>query len=93
MPTARRVRIEVTDEAPSGAAAETAAVRLIALLPAGWTARLLGCTATSATLLVTPSAELSADGVAAAVDGILRRPPLRGWARTRLPGDVTGASA
>ncbi|MEY7980049.1 hypothetical protein AB8O53_27450, partial [Streptomyces pilosus] len=68
MPTAHRVRIEVTAQAPSGAASETAAVRLVALLPPGWTARLLGCTPTSASLLVTPSAARSPAGAAAGVE-------------------------
>ncbi|WP_030193732.1 hypothetical protein [Streptomyces sp. NRRL S-87] len=89
--TGTLVRIEVTDLAPAGAAAETAAVRLIALLPVGWHATLRECAAGWATLSLTPpaapappAAPPGPGGAAAAravVDQVLRHPALRGWSR------------
>ncbi|MEU8887028.1 hypothetical protein [Streptomyces sp. NPDC048442] len=73
------VRIEATDQAPAGAAPETAAVRLIVQLPAGWTADLLQCENLRATLTVTGAD--SAQDLAEVLDGLLGAGALRGWAR------------
>ncbi|MCC0100232.1 hypothetical protein K7B10_36740 [Streptomyces flavotricini] len=62
-----------------GAAPETAAVRLIAGLPAHWGASLLSCTRGSATLALTPPAETSPEEVSDVVDAVLATPALRGW--------------
>ncbi|MGW7415706.1 hypothetical protein [Streptomyces sp. NPDC054863] len=81
-PAARRpyeVRIEATDQAPAGAAPETAAVRLIVQLPAGWTAELRHCQDLRATLSVTGAD--SAQDLAEVLDGLLGAGALRGWVR------------
>ncbi|SCK10855.1 hypothetical protein [Streptomyces sp. WMMB 322] len=75
-----QVQIKATGQAPAGAAPETAAVRLIALLPARWTAGLLRCTDTTATLALTPGRDAEAH-VAHAVDEALASPSLCGWSR------------
>ncbi|MFJ9697298.1 hypothetical protein [Kitasatospora sp. NPDC101183] len=73
------------------AAPETAAVRLIARLPAPWGATLLSCALGTATLTLTVPRTLSPEQVSEAVDAVLATPELRGWAQegaaTRHPGD------
>ncbi|MBC3840464.1 hypothetical protein GXW82_10170 [Streptacidiphilus sp. 4-A2] len=78
--------IEATDQAPPGAAPETAAVRLIFFLPPPWTAVLTGVTRTTATLTLAAAGEPATGEPAAgtaldAVDAALSRPELRGWIR------------
>ncbi|MFI0978296.1 hypothetical protein ACH4SP_15030 [Streptomyces sp. NPDC021093] len=73
------VRIEATDRAPAGAAPETAAVRLIVQLPAGWTAELGHCESLRATLSVTGAD--SARDLAEVLDGLLGTGALLGWVR------------
>jgi hypothetical protein len=73
------VRIGMTADAPAGAAPETAAVRLIAQLPAPWTAELGDCEDAHATLTFTGGG--SARDLAVVLDGLLGAGALRGWAR------------
>jgi hypothetical protein len=80
-----QVQIKATADAPAGAAPEAAAVRLIALLPAQWTAGLVRCTDTTATLALTPSGD-SPTLVTSAVDEALASPALSGWARDGVVG-------
>ncbi|MFD6419891.1 hypothetical protein [Streptomyces sp. NPDC060194] len=82
MTTTLSLRIERTEEAGSGAAAETAAVRLIALLPQGWEASLLEYTDTTASFSLTAPASLSAPAADRELDAVLASPALRGWTRS-----------
>ncbi|MCX5200298.1 hypothetical protein OG897_02310 [Streptomyces sp. NBC_00237] len=79
VPSVYEVRIGTTTDAPAGAAPEMAAVRLIAQLPAPWTAELGDCEGPYATLAFT--GEGSARDLAAVLDGLLGAGALRGWAR------------
>ncbi|CAL9640436.1 hypothetical protein SUDANB120_06330 (plasmid) [Streptomyces sp. enrichment culture] len=72
----------------AGAAPETAAVRLIATLPADWGAILLHCTRNTATLALVPPGALPAAAVGDAVDAALDTPALRGWTRKDLAAGV-----
>ncbi|MEU6862343.1 hypothetical protein ABZ924_03530 [Streptomyces sp. NPDC046876] len=76
-----RLRISGT----AGAVPETAAVRLIARLPALWGATLLGCAGGTATLALTPPVTCSPAEVSQAVDEALATPALYGWIREPLP--------
>ncbi|MDG9726523.1 MULTISPECIES: hypothetical protein [unclassified Streptomyces] len=78
MPTEHSVRISGPADAPP----ETAAIRLIALLPTGWRARLVGCHGTTAELAVSAPDGLTPPAVGLAVDGVLAHPALRGWSRS-----------
>ena len=77
MSTTYRVQIIGT----TGAAPETAAVRLIASLPRHWGAVLLGCTRNTATLALTAPMSLSPAEMANAVNAALSTPALLGWIR------------
>jgi hypothetical protein len=66
---------------PDGAHPEFAAIRLIALLPAGWTATLLECSGRTASLAFTVPDGLPAPAFETALDEVLTAPPLRGWTR------------
>ncbi|MEV7596886.1 hypothetical protein AB0O91_05795 [Kitasatospora sp. NPDC089797] len=75
----RTYQLRITGAA--GAAPETAAVRLIARLPASWGSTLLSSTPTSATLAFTVPGAPSAKEVSELVDTVLAAPELQGWAR------------
>jgi hypothetical protein len=77
MPTEYPVRISGPADAPP----ETAAIRLIALLPAGWRATLVGCRDTVAELAVSAPDGLTPAAVERALDEIVANPALRGWSR------------
>ncbi|MFJ5925683.1 hypothetical protein ACIQF6_24045 [Kitasatospora sp. NPDC092948] len=74
----RTFQLRITGAA--GAAPETAAVRLIARLPAAWGATLLSSTPTSATLAFEVPGTPSTEEVSASVDTALAAPELQGWA-------------
>ncbi|MFD7901807.1 hypothetical protein ACFV4F_06460 [Kitasatospora sp. NPDC059722] len=82
MPYEQHVRIVATAQALPAAAPETAAVRLISLLPAPWTATLTGVTPTAATLTLSAPEAPAAGTAEEAVDRALSRPELCGWIRT-----------
>ncbi|MET9829090.1 hypothetical protein ABZ078_07225 [Streptomyces sp. NPDC006385] len=77
MPIEHRARIS----GPDGAHPEFAAIRLIALLPAGWTATLLECSGRTAALTFTVPDGVAATAFETALDEVLTAPPLRGWTR------------
>lgn len=77
MPIEHQVHIS----GPDGAHPEFAAIRLIALLPTGWTATLLQCSGGTAALAFTVPDGLSATAFETALDEVLTAPPLRGWTR------------
>ncbi|WP_431955008.1 hypothetical protein [Actinacidiphila sp. bgisy167] len=79
MTTPRRFRIEASEHAPLGAAPETAAVRLIALLPPQWKASIVECTARAAVIAVTSPASPAQGDVDQVVEEIVCRPALAGW--------------
>ncbi|MEU3947413.1 hypothetical protein [Streptomyces sp. NPDC029526] len=78
MPIEHPVRIS----GPDGAPPETAAIRLIALLPTGWRATLHDCHERTATLTLTVPDGVEPPAVDAALDDILANPVLRGWSRS-----------
>ncbi|CAL9481062.1 hypothetical protein [Streptomyces sp. enrichment culture] len=78
MPNEHPVRIS----GPDGAPPETAAIRLIALLPPGWRAALLECHDRTATLTLTVPDGVAAPAVDGTLDDILANPVLRGWSRS-----------
>ncbi|MBM7089002.1 hypothetical protein ABZ606_16660 [Streptomyces sp. NPDC012461] len=77
MPTEHPVRISGPDDAPP----ETAAIRLIALLPKGWRATVLDCHDGTATLRLTVPDGLTPPAVDRTLDDILANPVLRGWTK------------
>ncbi|MEU2288641.1 hypothetical protein ABZ614_43370 [Streptomyces sp. NPDC013178] len=77
MPIEHPVRIS----GPDGAHPEFAAIRLIALLPAGWTATLLDCSGHTASLTLTVPDALPSTAFETTLDEVLAAPPLRGWTR------------
>lgn len=85
MPATYRVRIRTSDDA----APETAAVRLVALLPGQWSARLLDCSET-VTLALTPPGSSSPDEVERVVDAVLAHAALRGWFRDGIVSNDAG---
>ncbi|MEU9588344.1 hypothetical protein ACGF7W_10450 [Streptomyces sp. NPDC048219] len=78
MPTEHPVRISGPADAPP----ETAAIRLIALLPTDWRATLVSCRGTVAELSVTAPDGLTPAAVELALDDVLANPALRGWTRS-----------
>ncbi|MDT0269470.1 hypothetical protein RM844_24615 [Streptomyces sp. DSM 44915] len=84
-----QVRIKATPGSPPGAAPETAALRLITLLPGQWSATLLSCTEDTATLALTRPRGTSQEA-SEAVDRTLGEAAMRGWVRdgeVRTPPD------
>ncbi|MER5887925.1 hypothetical protein ABT160_29255 [Streptomyces sp. NPDC001941] len=77
MPMEHPVRID----GPPTAAPELAAIRLIALLPQGWKADLIGCSGPTAAIILTVPDGMEPSGVNATVDEILSHSALRGWTR------------
>ncbi|MFJ9666450.1 hypothetical protein ACIRPP_17820 [Streptomyces sp. NPDC101219] len=77
MPTEHPVRIS----GPDDAAPETAAIRLIALLPTGRRATVLDCHGGTATLKLTVPDGLTPPAVDRTLDDILASPVLRGWTK------------
>lgn len=85
MPTTYRVRIRNGDDAVP----ETAAVRLVALLPGAWSARLLDCSE-AVTLALTPPGSSSSAEVERVVDTVLADAALRGWFRDGMVDHHSG---
>ncbi|NEC84728.1 hypothetical protein [Streptomyces sp. SID12501] len=69
----------VSAAAPVGAAPETAAVRLITLLPTEWTAAIVHCTDGAAVIAVAAPGTVLASQVEYTVDEIMRATALTGW--------------
>jgi len=84
MPVTHHIQITATADVTVPAVPETAAVRLISLLPAPWTASLSGLTDTTATLALTvPGGADPADAVDV-VAAALTQPELRGWVSAEI---------
>ncbi|MFE9564908.1 hypothetical protein ACFYM0_27795 [Streptomyces sp. NPDC006487] len=81
MPTHLTVSISMTEEAPSSAAPETTAVRLVSCLPLSWTVVPLSMTTRSATLSLTAPDDTPAPAVLEALDTALSAPAFTGWIR------------
>ena len=74
------------------ASPETAAVRLMALLPKQWSANLLGCTKTARALTITPPDRSSSTEVASVVDELLTNSVLHEWVRDGVVSRHIGES-
>ncbi|MCK8438096.1 hypothetical protein G3I77_35345 [Streptomyces sp. D2-8] len=83
-----RVRIRTVNSAPP----ETAAVRLIALLPDQWAAALLCCTEGTVTLALAPPNSPSSAEVASVIDEVLVNSAMRGWIRDEVASPRIGRS-
>ncbi|WP_407841943.1 hypothetical protein ACE1OC_42045 (plasmid) [Streptomyces sp. DSM 116496] len=81
MPTHLTVSISMTQDAPSSAAPETTAVRLVSCLPASWTVVPLSMTTRSATLSLTAPDGTRAPAVLETLDTALSAPAFTGWIR------------
>ncbi|MGW5400253.1 hypothetical protein [Streptomyces sp. NPDC003952] len=81
MPTHLTVSITMTEEAPSSAAPETTAVRLVSCLPASWTVVPVSMTPRSATLSLTAPDDTRAPAVLETLDTTLASPAFTGWIR------------
>ncbi|MFJ6579184.1 hypothetical protein ACIQMY_24885 [Streptomyces sp. NPDC091368] len=64
---------------PAGAPPETAAIRFVALLPAGWHAEISGLQENAAHLRIAAPTDTTPAQAAEAATGILSRPGLQGW--------------
>ncbi|MFJ5712136.1 hypothetical protein [Streptomyces sp. NPDC093105] len=71
---------------PAGAPPALAAIRFLALLPAGWEATLTGCDETAALLRLSAPAATTAAEATTALAALLADPALAGW-RLTLPDD------
>jgi hypothetical protein len=85
---AYRIRIEALASAPASAAPETAVVRLVALLPAGWRATLVECGKRTAIVTVTPFETVSAPEVARIIAAVVRGRALAGWTSHLLEHEI-----
>ncbi|MFJ4842512.1 hypothetical protein [Streptomyces sp. NPDC088746] len=85
---AHHFRIAVSAAAPAGAAPETAAVRLITLLPAPWTGAIVECADGAAVIAVTPPGAVSAPEVERTVEEIVRGRALTGWTSSPVEHDA-----
>ncbi|MGW5126350.1 hypothetical protein ACWEQ7_20320 [Streptomyces sp. NPDC004069] len=79
MLTHHRVAIQATAEAPVIGAPETAATRLVALLPATWEVVDLRCSGDTAVLSLASSSGTTAEEAATVIDEALSHPALTGW--------------
>lgn len=79
MNTAQNMTHQVSITGPSGAPPETAAIRFVAFLPAGWHAEPVEFLANGARLRLTAPAATTAAEFARTATEILSRPGLQDW--------------
>ncbi|MBC9718870.1 hypothetical protein H9Y04_40715 [Streptomyces sp. TRM66268-LWL] len=79
MTTEHTVRLSGPDQAIP----ETAAIRVIALLPPQWKASDLNCSGSTAAFTLTTPTALRPTVIDTAIDEILAHPGLHGWTRAR----------
>lgn len=83
MSLSHRVTIHATaDAVAAGAAPETAAVRLVSLLPTTWEVSGIRCTEDTATLSLLLPGDVTPQDATARIADALRHPALRGWTRS-----------